>query len=183
MSKVLFLVCETDGLHKLKGYEYVSTKCLYKCANLIKLSYDICIYENGKLKNIEKTESLIKPEHFYIKEEISKINGLREADLVEGESLYDVIESLKESLKGVKYIISHNLPFYIRTIQASSLRTGVEIDFSRYILIDLMSYKHNLSNPSLKSLSEHCFGKKYLKKGREYNLKLIKKIFEYLYNN
>jgi len=184
MPKILFFNTETDGLHQDKNSDLVIKKNLYKYAHLLKLSYHLCDYKNNSLTLIKKNISLVKPEHFFVDSKIEKINGLSHDKLLKkGLHLGEVLENFKKDLKGVKVIVGHNLPFHIKTIQASCFREAVEINFDNYLLIDLIDFVHELEYPSLKKLSEHLFGEKYQDKDRTFNIILMKKMFLKLYED
>ena len=56
---------------------------------------------------------------------------------------------LKKDLSDVNIIISHSLPFHIKALQVECFRTAIDINFSKFINIDLMSFGHNLDYPKL----------------------------------
>lgn len=177
-KKIIFFTTETDGLHQDRNSDLVIKKNLYKYAHLLKLSYHKTSYD----KLLKKESFLVKPEHFFVDPKIEKINNLSQNKLdKKGVSLNKVLTTFKEDLKGVQVIVGHNLPFHIKTIQASCFREAVEIDFSNYLLIDLINFNHELEYPSLIKLSEHLFGEQYKNKSRNFNIILLKKIFFKLY--
>jgi len=181
-KKIIFFTTETDGLHKDKNNEFVVKKNLYKYAHLLKLSYHKVSYENNKFTLLKKESSLVKPEHFFVDPEIEKINNLSHSKLVKkGKHLEKVLTQFKDNLKGAHVIVGHNLPFHIKTIQASCFREAVDINFNNYLLIDLIDFNHTLEYPSLKKLTEHLFGDEYKDKNRTFNVVLLKKIFMKLY--
>jgi DNA polymerase III epsilon subunit-like protein len=115
---------------------------------------------------------------------VVKIHGIdRELAEEEGEDNVLVMNEFKDDLKGVSVIVSHSLDFHIKTVQYENLRARVKIDFSKYLLIDTMSFYHNIKNPKLKDLAKELLNKDYSKKENVYNLILIKKCFMKLYNN
>ena len=59
---------------------------------------------------------------------------------------------LKKDLSDVNIIISHSLPFHIKALQVECFRTAVDINFSKFINIDLMSFGHNLDYPKFVDL-------------------------------
>ena len=101
-----------------------------------------------------------------------------------GSKLEDVLEELKKDLYNIDIVVSHNIIFHLRTIQAECLRKKVYIDFSRHKLIDTIDFHHKLSYPKLEEL--YCQlakkDKKSIKKSRSYKVTMLKKIFEELYN-
>lgn len=183
MTKLItFITTETDGLHKDKPYDKTIKKNLYKYAHLVKLIYHQGYYENGKINTTLKKNFIIKPEHFYFPDELEKINGLNHKKLEKkGNDLENVMEEFTTDLKKSKIIIGHNLPFHIKTIQASLFRSGVSFTFKSYLMIDIKNYNHNIEPASLNNITEKILGKKYLEKPRSYQVILIKKIFGKLY--
>ena len=92
------------------------------------------------------------------------------------------IIDLRDDLRNVQVIVSHNLSFHIRAIQVECFRTCTYINFDNYILIDTISFFHNYGYLKLKDLANKLFNKKYEKKKPKYNTTLIRKIFIELYN-
>ena len=58
-----------------------------------------------------------------------------------------VISELKNDLNEVKIIISYSLAFHIKAIQVECFRTAIEINFGKYILIDMSSFGHSFDYP------------------------------------
>ena len=88
-----------------------------------------------------------------------------------------VISELKEDLKNVEVIVSHSLPFYLKSIQVECFRTAINIDFSKFILIDTMTFGHSHSFPKLNVLV------KSLKLNNISQLDNIIQVFIKLYND
>jgi DNA polymerase III epsilon subunit-like protein len=57
------------------------------------------------------------------------------------------ISELKTYLNDVKIIIGFSLPFHIKAVQSECFRTAIEINFGKYILIDMMSFGHSYERP------------------------------------
>lgn len=182
--KVCFLYTETNGLHKT-SYKPVSTKYMFGFARMMSLNYIIGYRkENGKFKTLINKRRILKPKQLMIPDVVVKIHGIdRELAEEEGEDNVLVMNEFKDDLKGVSVIVSHSLDFHIKTVQYENLRARVKIDFSKYLLIDTMSFYHNIKNPKLKDLAKELLNKDYSKKENVYNLILIKKCFIKLYNN
>ena len=92
------------------------------------------------------------------------------------------MNTLKKDLKNVSVIVSHNIPFHIKTLQVECFRNCVNIDFGNHILIDTINFNHNLEYPKLKDLANELLKKDYSNKKQSYNLVLIKKCFLKLYD-
>lgn len=185
MTKLItFIATETDGFHLDKPYDKTIKKNLYKYAHIVKLIYHQGTYSKGKIKTTLKKSVLIKPEHFIFPDELSKINNITHDKLLKkGEDLESVMEEFVDDLKNSEIVIGHNLPFHIKTIQASLFRCGISHTMNQYTFIDIMDYNHNIEKPNLKNLAKNFLSEEYHDKSRNYNIILIKKIFAKLYFN
>ena len=163
MSKIIcFLYTDTNGLHDTN--DDVSKKNMYKFARLIALYYSIGYMENGKYVEINP-----EAQHFH---------GITMEKAIEkGVDNMKVISELRDDLKKVKVIVSHNLPFHIKTIQTECFRTCININFTRFILIDTISFGHEYEFPKLTSLAK----KLNITTGNKNHLKMIRKVFISLY--
>lgn len=181
---ITFLTTETNGLHKDKPYDKTIKKNLYKYAHMAKLQYQQGYYSNGKVEIINKKKFLIKPEHYFFPKELTKINGLSHEKLEKkGDDLEYVMKEFVSDMKKSFIIVGHNLPFHIKTIQASLFRSGVTYEFTNDLLVDIINYNHNIEHPNLMNLSKEILGKDYKDKSRDFQVVIIKKIFCKLYNN
>lgn len=179
---ITFITTETDGLHEDKSCEPVLKKNLYKYAHMVKLSYHQGTYKDGKIKTSLKKSFIIKPEHFIFPDELSKINGLTQEKLMnKGQDLEEVMNEFVNDIKKSNIIISHNLPFHLKTIMASIYRSGISHTFGKYTMIDIINYNHNIEKPTLKNISKEILGNSYEDKSRNYQIIMIKKIFAKLY--
>jgi hypothetical protein len=95
----------------------------------------------------------------------------------DGEDNEEIMTQFKSDLRNVNVIVSHNLPFYLKSIQMECFRTCKNIDFSKYILIDTISFQHKLDFPKLNVLAEHLS----IKKNNQ--LDIMKDIFYKLYSS
>ena len=180
---IAFINTETNGLHKHSKFN-VTIKNLDLWARLVKLQYHIGYRDekSGKFILTKKVDKLIKPHHFLIDENVSKINNIttKKAEK-KGENIIDVLNEFKTDIKNVSVIVSHNLEFHLKTLQAEMLRWVIVVNFNNYILIDTINFFHQLEYPKLKILSKHILNKKYKNKSRKYNIVIIRKIFFKLY--
>lgn len=181
--KICFLYTETNGLHKT--YKPVSKKDMFSFARMMSLNYIIGYRkENGKFKTLINKRNILYPKHLIIPKQVIDIHGItREIAEEEGEDNIKIMTEFKKDLKDVKVIVSHSLDFHIKTVQTECFRTCTNIDFSKYLLIDTMSFYHNIKNPKLRDLAQQLLNKDYSKKEAIYNLILIKKCFMKLYND
>ena len=87
----------------------------------------------------------------------------------------------KTDLKNVSIIVSHNIIFHIRTIQAECIRYNLANDFSKFIIIDTISFFHSFGFIKLRDLATNL-GIKEIPETNEFNIELIKNVFFKLYN-
>ena len=180
---IAFINTETNGLHKHQKFN-VTIKNLYMWARLVKLQYHIGYRDEdtGKFILTKKVDKLVKPHHFLITESASKINGITtEKAEKKGEDIKDVLWQFKNDMKNVSIVVSHNLSFHLKVLQAEMLRWVIVVDFNNHILIDTIEFFHKLEYPKLKVLSKEILGKDYQSKSRKYNIVIIRKLFLKLY--
>ena len=150
-KKICFVYTDTNGLHNTD--ENVSTKNLYNFARLIALYYSIGTYENGVYTEIKRCSKIIKPDTINFNNVAIKIHNITmERAKTEGILNTIVISDFKEDLKDVEVIVSHSLPFYLKSIQVECFRSAINIDFSKFILIDTLTFRHSYSFPKLNVL-------------------------------
>jgi DNA polymerase III epsilon subunit-like protein len=150
-TKICFIYTDTNGLHTLN--EDVSTKNLYSFARLIALHYSIGTYELGKYNEIKRVDSIIKPDTISFDKVAQSFHNITMEEANEkGIVNTQAIAQLKEDLKEVDVIVSHSLPFYLKAIQVECFRTAITIDFSKFTLIDTMSYGHSYPYPKLNDI-------------------------------
>ena len=150
-KKICFLYTDTNGLHNTD--ENVSTKNLYAFARLIALHYSIGYYDMGKYNEIKRCSKIIKPDTINFDKIAMKFHNITR-DKADKEGIVNtiVISELKDDLKDVDVIISHSLPFYLKSIQVECFRSAINIDFSKFILIDTMTFGHSNSFPKLNDM-------------------------------
>ena len=145
MPKICFLYTDTNGLHKTN--DFVSTKNLYKFARLIAIHYMIGEY-NGNFKSILNKDLILKPKTIYFDKVAQSFHKITMEDAEsKGIDNKDAITELKNDLSDVKIIVSYSLPFHIKAIQSECFRTAIDINFGKYILIDMSSFGHNFDYP------------------------------------
>lgn len=178
-KKMGFIYTETNGLHELN--EDVSKKTLYGFCRLVVLNYEIGYLENNIFISTIKNRIIIKPRCMNITEETSKIHGItNEIANDQGADIEETLITFLQNLKDVSIIISHNILFHLRTIQAECIRYNIQHNFKKNIIIDTSNFYHNIQYPKLKDLYETIYNKKPKKK---LNLELIKLCFLKLYND
>ena len=146
MSKICFLYTDTNGLHKTN--DFVSTKKLYKFARLIAIHYMIGEYNNGTLSNVVTKHIILKPKTIYFDKVAQSFHNITMEDAnMNGVDNNKAITELKTDLSDVKIIIGYSLPFHIKALQSECFRTAIDINFGKYILIDMMSFGHSYEHP------------------------------------
>jgi hypothetical protein len=88
------------------------------------------------------------------------------------------ITELKNDLNDVKIIIGYSLPFHIKAIQSECFRTAIDINFGKYILIDMMSFGHCYEHPKFADMLV-----KYNINKKSCQLDQYKDLFLMLYSN
>lgn len=151
MPNICLIYTDTNGLHKTN--DNVSSKNLYKFARLIAIHYMVGTYNEGNFKELFTKHIILKPKTINFDKDAQKIHNISIDDATKnGIDNITAINELKKDLSDIKIIISHNLPFHIKALQSECFRTAIEINFSKYILIDLISFGHKLSYPKLSTL-------------------------------
>jgi DNA polymerase III epsilon subunit-like protein len=176
MPKICFLYTDTNGLHKTN--DYVSTKNLYKFARLIAIHYMIGDY-NGTFKSSMNKNLILKPKTIYFDKVAQSFHKITMEDAEsKGIENNKAITELKNDLADVKIIIGHSLPFHIKAIQGECFRTAIDINFGKYILIDMSSFGHSYDYPKLADmLVKYNINKKLCQ------LEQYRDLFFILYNN
>jgi hypothetical protein len=180
MPKICFIYTDTNGLHKTN--DYVSTKNLYKFARLIAINYMIGEY-NGSLKNVITNQRFInvilKPKTIYFDKVAQSFHNITMEDASsKGIDNNIAITDLKNDLSDVKIIIGYSLPFHIKAIQSECFRTAIDINFGKYILIDMMSFGHSYEHPKFADMLVKYNINKKLSQLEQY-----RDLFFILYNN
>lgn len=179
--KMCFIYTETNGLHSTN--EDVIKKNLYSFARLVVLNYEIGHKEGNKFVSTKKVRSIIKPRCMHISEESINIHGITmEQANNEGIEIEQVLEALIKDLSDVSVIVSHNVEFHLKTIMVELIRYNKPFSFSNYIIIDTISFFHNMTFPKLDTLYTTIVDTKKSKKTVS-NLDKIRLCFLRLYEN
>lgn len=177
-KNICFLYTDTTGLHELN--QNVSKKTLFGFARLVSLNYEIGYIENNKFISKIKNRIIIKPRCMYINEESIKIHKItNEIAEKEGQEIENVLNTFLINIKDVTILVSHNITFHLRAIQAELIRYNISFNFTKYLIIDTINFYHKLSYPKLQNLYQSLLNKDSKNKS---NLELIKKCFLSLYD-
>ncbi len=176
MPKICFLYTDTNGLHKTN--DYVSTKNLYKFARLIAIHYMIGDYD-GSFKNVINKDLILKPKTIYFDKVAQSFHKITMEDAeAKGIENNKAITELKNDLADVKIIVSYSMAFHIKAIQSECFRTAIEINFGKYILIDMSSFGHSYDYPKFADmLVKYNINKKLSQ------IEQFRDLFFILYNN
>jgi hypothetical protein len=163
-------------------WENVSKKNMFEFARPVVLHYIIGYLKDNQFHEVKKEKLVFKPKHLVISEISTSIHGYdKKKAEKKGQDPETIMKKLKGDLKNVNVIVSHSLSFHLKALQVECFRTCVDIDFSNYLLIDIMSFYHKKEYPKLKDLSKEYLKKDFSDKKSSYNLVIIKKIFLKLY--
>ena len=178
-KRICFIYTETTGLHQT-NYP-VSKKKLYTFARLVTLNYIIGYLKDNEFVQEKKVRKIAKPRCMFIPEETIEYHGItQEIANSQGIDPELIINELKEDLKTINVIISHNVDFHIKTVQAEAIRYNISLDFSNYIIVDTINFYHSYGFIKLKELANKL-SIKNISETNENNVDLIKNVFLKLY--
>jgi DNA polymerase III epsilon subunit-like protein len=179
-KKICFIYTETTGLHQVN--ENVSKKKIFGYARMVVLNYEIGYVKDKEFIQEKSERQIVKPRCMFIPQETVKFHGItQEIANKKGEDPELIINQFKNELKTVDIIVSHNVDFHIRTILAEAVRYNINIDFSKFIIIDTISFFHSFGFIKLRNLAANL-GIKEIPETNEFNIELIKNVFFKLYN-
>jgi len=180
-KKVCIIHTETTGLHELP-IQKIDKKHLHCFAQMVYFSWIIATKSNDKFTIIKKQKFIIKPRCLQIPDEIVQFHGIsQEIALKKGTEIEEVLDLFKSDLVGVSVIVSHSLEFHLTTVQAALVRYNKAMDFTKYILIDLNSFEHNITPATLQNLCQKIIKKDL--KDKTLVSDYICELFFKLYNN
>nr|QFG74452.1 MAG: hypothetical protein [Megaviridae environmental sample] len=168
---ICILSTSTNGFHTTRLP--VSKKQIFEFARLISLNYIIGDIEDDQFIEKKKVKSILKPKCINFDKKAEEYHGISiDKANTSGKDNFEVMKEFQNDLKGVKHIVSHNLPFHLKSIQVECFRTATLIEFSRYNLIDTISFNHSFEYPKLPVLAEQLEVKV-----SKNNLRTIKNVF------
>jgi DNA polymerase III epsilon subunit-like protein len=117
-----------------------------------------------------------------ISDESIKIHGITmDQAYNEGIEIETVLDTFVKDLSDVSIIISHNVEFHLKTIMSEFVRYNKPFTFTNFIIIDTISFFHNMSFPKLNILYDKIIIKKSKKEIN--NLDKIRLVFLKLYED
>ncbi len=181
MSKRLcFLYTETTGLHHTT--ESVSKKKLYAFARMVTINYEIGIFKDGNFIVEQKVRTICKPRCMNIPEDTIGYHGItQEKAIKKGIDPEIVINKFKDDIKNVDIIVSHNIDFHLKTVQAEAVRYNILLNFNKFVIVDTISFYHQNGFMKLKDLAEKLHIKEIPTKSKDY-VELIRDVFFKLYS-
>jgi DNA polymerase III epsilon subunit-like protein len=178
-KRICFLYTETTGLHQT-NYP-VSKKKLYTFARLVSINYIIGYLKDNEFIQEKKVRKIAKPRCMFIPEETIEYHGItQDIAISQGIDPEIIINELKEDLKSVNIVVSHNVDFHIKTIQAEAVKYNISLDFSNFIIVDTINFYHSYGFTKLKELASKL-SIKNISETNENNVELIKNVFLKLY--
>jgi DNA polymerase III epsilon subunit-like protein len=175
-KRICFIYTETNGLHHTN--RDVIKKELYNYARMVSLNYIIGYVKNDEFVEEMKVRTIVRPRSMYIPKETEQFHGItQEYALANGTDPDVIIKKLKNDIKDVNIIVSHNVDFHLRTILSEAVRYNIVLDFSPYIIIDTINFYHMDNYIKLKDLVT----KLKLKTSSDDTVENIKNVFFKLY--
>ena len=172
MTYTIFVDVETSGLPvtvDFDTYHHPSKIGYYDNSRIVEIAY--MIYDKDKTL-IKQLSYIIKPTEFDIKN--SHIHGITQEDAMEfGIDILDVFQEMKEDIKDVDTIISHNLRFDLNLILSECYRYNQKdiinkLKYCNHVCTmmlgrDVMKIK---KRPKLIELYQHLFSETFDQKHR-----------------
>lgn len=190
MKIVAFLNTETTGLPPKKT-SIVTKKNVNKFPHLVAIHIKFGYYDKDtrQIRILKSVYSIIKPNGYTIPSDVSNIHGITTEYATEnGLDIDIVLNEINEILVGNRdletttSIITHNSKFHLNIINSEFIRNGIPFDLTKYKIIDLVNFRHDLTYPKLDGLYESLYGKKFNKSHpRKSTINIIIKCFEKLY--
>ena len=145
-KRLCFIYTETTGLHKTNSC--VTKKELFKYARMVTLNYEIGYFNsNNKDRQFiieNKVRTIVRPRCMVIPKETEQYHNIsQEIAMKEGTDPNIVISKLKKDLEKVDIIVSHSVDFHLRTILAEAVRYNINLDLSKFMIIDIMNFNEN----------------------------------------
>ena len=179
LKRICFLYTETTGLHQTN--QDVSKKKLFAYARMVTLNYEIGYVKDKQFIQEQLVRQIVKPRCMIIPKETFSFHGVTQQMAEEkGVDPEILINQFKNDLKDVDIIVSHGVDFHLRTILAEAVRYNINLDFSKFIIVDTISFYHSYGFIKLKDLASKV-GIKQIPPTNENNVELIRDVFFKLY--
>jgi DNA polymerase III epsilon subunit-like protein len=180
-KRLCFIYTETTGLHKTNNN--VIKKELFKYARMVTMNYIIGYYKDMKDFVCEKkVRTIVQPRCMFIPKETEIFHNItQEIAIKEGIDPDIIIKTFKKDIEKVDIIVSHNVDFHLKTILSEAVRYNINLDLSKYIVIDTINFTPNtMQAQEYVKLKDLAIRLKI--KNEDYsNLELIREVFTKLY--
>jgi hypothetical protein len=104
--------------------------------------------ETFKFTETLKKNIILTPKTINFDETAMKLHKITYEDAVEkGMDNKKAMMELKTDLANVDIIVSFSLTFHIKALQVECFRTAVDINFGKYINVDMASFGHMMQYP------------------------------------
>ena len=146
MSKSLcFIYTITNGYHKTT--EFCTKKNLYCFSRLISLKYEICTIVNKKYTIQKTSDAIVIPRCMLIPDEINELYGISQNKaMTNGIDIETILNTFIKDIKDVDIIICYDAPHHLNTIIGESVRYNINMDLSKYLIIDISNFHDNYIN-------------------------------------
>jgi DNA polymerase III epsilon subunit-like protein len=179
-KRICFIYTETNGLHNV--HENVSKKNLFGHARMVTINYEIGYVKDNEYIQEQSVRHIIKPRCMVITEETVKYHGITQKIAnKKGKDPELVINQFKDDIKNVDIIISHNINFHLRTIIAEAVKYNINMNFTKFVIIDTINFFHSFGFIKLKELASKL-GIKEISETNKLNVELIRSVFFKLNN-
>ena len=180
-KKICIIYTETTGLHQSN---YISKKELFKFARMVTLNYEIGYLKGNEFIIENKVRSLVKPRCMYIPKETEQYHGITmEMAKEQGTNPDVLLKQFKDDIKNIDVIVSHNIDFHLKTILTEAILYNIQLDFTKYIIIDTINFFHNYSDNCFIKLRDLATKLKFkdIPESSENNVEIIRDVFLKLY--
>jgi DNA polymerase III epsilon subunit-like protein len=148
---------------------------------MVSINYIIGYLKDNEFIQEKKIRKVVKPRCMFIPDETIEYHGITQSIATnQGIDPEIIINEFKEDLKSVNVVVSHNVDFHIKTVQAEAVRYNLSLDFSNFIIIDTINFYHSYGFTKLKELATKL-SIKNITETNENNIDLIKNVFLKLY--
>lgn len=175
MKNICFIWTIANGEHQTS--DDVNKKHLYEFARLVKFDYIFGSWDNDNFKIIKSGNYII--DNRYRVDFFGSVPLIvYELDKFENKITCDkFIVEFNKILDTTNIIVVHDAKQHLRTVLGESVRANIPLRYNTKLLIDTISFKHNLDKPTIYDLA------KKLKTEDLNEIDMLKNIFIKLYKS
>jgi len=174
-KNICFIWTVSNGDHQTD--DQPNKRHLYEFARLVKLDFIFGTWDNNDFKIVKSGNYIIDNRYrvdFF--GELPQV--IHELDKSENKITYDkFIVEFNKILDTTNVIVVHDANHHMKTIISESIRANIPLRYDTKLLIDTISFKHDLDKPTIHDLA------KKLKIKSEKEIELLKNIFIKLYKS